>query len=102
MSKLHDVRTHSNSALNVVLVVLAIVAFTTGWIANRLGLSEYPPHLYTSIALFVVAGLHLVVHRRAFAHQVRRLLETLRTTARTVDRVVLDIVTKSGVHGTER
>jgi len=102
MSKLHDVRTHFNSALNVVLVALVIVAFATGWIANRLGLSEYPPHLYTSIALFVVAGLHLVAHRRAFAHQVRRLLEASRAAARRVDQVVLDIVTKSGVHGTEQ
>ncbi|MBV8718695.1 MAG: hypothetical protein JO020_28135 [Chloroflexi bacterium] len=91
-----------NATLNVLLVGLAIVAFATGWIANRLSLSEYPPHLYTSIALFVVAGVHLLAHRRAFTNQVRHVFKVSRTTVRLLDRTAMAIVTKSNVHGIEQ
>jgi hypothetical protein len=61
-----------NTALNVGLVVLLVITFTTGWIASLLGLTEFPLHKYTSIAFLVVAIGHLAMHWRSLVAQLRR------------------------------
>ena len=62
-----------NVALNLALPCLLVLSFVTGWIASLLGLTEFGVHKYTSIAAFVVACGHLVLHWRALAAQVGRL-----------------------------
>jgi hypothetical protein len=59
--------------LNLSLVGLLIVSFTTGWIASLLGLTEYVPHKYSSIGFFLVAGVHLGIHWRGLTAQARRI-----------------------------
>ena len=59
--------------LNFSLIGLLIVSFTTGWIASLLGLTEYPPHKYTSIGFFLVAGVHLAFHWSSLVAQARRI-----------------------------
>jgi transcriptional regulator with XRE-family HTH domain len=59
--------------LNLSLIGLLIVSFTTGWIASLLGLTEYPPHKYTSIGFFLAAGVHLAFHWTSLVAQARRL-----------------------------
>jgi hypothetical protein len=61
-----------NRALNVMLPLLLLVSFATGWTASLLGLTEFGIHKYSSIAVFVVALGHLVLHWRGFVAQVRR------------------------------
>jgi hypothetical protein len=65
-------RRRLNTGLNVGLVVLLVVSFTTGWIASLLGLTEFGFHKYTSIALLAVAGGHLAMHWRSLVAQLLR------------------------------
>jgi hypothetical protein len=62
-----------NVVLNAALPMLLIVSFVTGWIASLMGLTEFGLHKYSSIAVFVVALAHLVLHWRAFVTQMRRI-----------------------------
>jgi hypothetical protein len=63
-----------NTAINMLLAVLFLVAFVTGWVAVLLGVSSFEPHRDSSIALSVVVVGHLVLHQRALVGQVRRCL----------------------------
>ncbi|HEX8968452.1 MAG TPA: hypothetical protein VF937_11255 [Chloroflexota bacterium] len=60
-----------NFALNLTLPTLLIVSFISGWMASMMGLTEFGLHKYSSIAAFVTAGGHLVLHRRSLMGQIR-------------------------------
>jgi hypothetical protein len=62
------------AGLNLALLVLIVISFATGWIASLLGLTEFAPHKYSSIALFVVVAAHVALHARMLAVQLRRLV----------------------------
>jgi hypothetical protein len=66
-------RRDSNAILNVSLLALFVVSFVSGWAAAWMGLTEFGLHKYSSIAVLLVAGAHLGLHRRPLALQVRRL-----------------------------
>jgi hypothetical protein len=63
-----------NFVLNVTLPGLLVLSFLTGWMASMLGLTEFGLHKYSSIAVFVVALMHVVLHWRSLAAQIRRRL----------------------------
>src|SRR5579884_843207 len=65
-------RRNVNIALDLSLIVLIVVSFSTGWVASLLGLTEFGLHKYSSIALMAVATAHLGLHWRGLTAQLRR------------------------------
>jgi hypothetical protein len=60
-------------AISLALAGLLIVSFVSGWIASLLGLTEFGLHKYSSLAVFGLGLVHLGLHWRPLAAQVRRL-----------------------------
>jgi hypothetical protein len=50
---------------------LIAMSFATGWIASFLGMTEFGLHKWSSIGFVVVAGIHLGLHWRGLAAQIR-------------------------------
>lgn len=70
---LQPTRRNINVALNLMLPILLVTSFVTGWIASLFGLSEFGLHKYSSIAVFAVAGAHVALHWRSLSVQMLRL-----------------------------
>ena len=66
-------RRYINVLINLTLLGLVLVSFITGWMASLFGLAEFGLHKYSSIAVLLVAGAHLVLHWRSFTIQLRNL-----------------------------
>ena len=60
-------------AISLALAVLLVVSFVSGWMASLLGLTEFGLHKYSSLAVFALGLVHLGLHWRPLAAQVRRL-----------------------------
>jgi hypothetical protein len=66
-------RRQINVVLNMALPCLLVLSFISGWVASTMGFTEFGLHKYSSIAAFVVAAAHLVLHWRSMATQITRL-----------------------------
>lgn len=72
-------RRRLNKAVNILTISLLALSFMTGWAASLLSLTEFGLHKYTSIALVLLASVHLAMHWRALSSKVRRREPTSRT-----------------------
>jgi hypothetical protein len=64
----------------MVLIVLFVVAFITGYIASWLAVSDFAPHRFSALALIVCVFAHLCLHWRRLLAPLRQL--RMRTLAR--------------------
>jgi hypothetical protein len=66
-------RRYTNIVINLTLLGLVALSFVTGWVASLLDLTEFGLHKYSSIALLLVASVHVAMHWRSLSVQLRNI-----------------------------
>ena len=59
-------------AVTLTLLVAAVATFLTGWIAAALDLNRFTYHIYAAYLTVALSAVHVVLHRRTLAGQLRR------------------------------
>ena len=59
-------------AITLTLLVAVVVTFLTGWVAAALDLNRFTYHIYAAYLTVALSVVHVFLHRRTLAGQVRR------------------------------